>query len=559
MTLEDPKLSALVPVATMAEDEGGQDVNAPRFVGAGPSQPVRLAVVSSDNHDDLESPVPAAELRLLARRLAALLGVVHDLATESPEPSGLALRLGGHLGADPLALPVLAEQVPPYQLIDIQVALEVWASGDGRGAEVVGVSGEQRRMHPLGELLRMGRHVDVGPVEYEDLADSPSSTRRCVRFGVFLLSDGARRFAVMVRNADPHGPMRSAMIEVLADDEAAGRQLLVDLRSLAVQHSVLRGQVLALGPGEGQSYGHLRFVPRPWIARDHVVLPDQTLARIERHVVGVAEHGERLRAAGQHLKRGVLLYGPPGTGKTHTVRYLLGRRRETTAFLLSGQSLGLISQACTLARVFTPSLVVLEDVDLIAGDRSLVQIGSNPLLFEVLNQIDGLSEDVDVTFLLTTNRVDILERALAQRPGRVDAAVEIAVPDADGRRRLLRLYGAPVGLDRLANAELVEAVEDTAGATATFLREVVRRAALAVAERETGPITVDGATLATAARELAETSEVLARASEGSGPVDGDSSAATGWVAGSPFPLHRRLFTYGQQGGDAPPFVPEPE
>jgi len=35
---------------------------------------------------------------------------------------------------------------------------------------------------------------------------------------------------------------------------------------------------------------------------------------------------------------------------------------------------------------------------------------------------------VDVTFLLTTNRVDILERALAERPGRVDAAIEIAAP-----------------------------------------------------------------------------------------------------------------------------------
>ena len=48
-------------------------------------------------------------------------------------------------------------------------------------------------------------------------------------------------------------------------------------------------------------------------------------------------------------------------------------------------------------------------------------MGTNPLLFEVLKQIDGLGDDVDVTFVLTTNRVDILERALAERPGRVDA------------------------------------------------------------------------------------------------------------------------------------------
>jgi hypothetical protein len=72
--------------------------------------------MSSDNAEDLEHGVPAAELRLLAQRLAALLGVVHDLANEGPGRSGLALRIGEHLGVDPLGLPVLAEQVPPYQL-----------------------------------------------------------------------------------------------------------------------------------------------------------------------------------------------------------------------------------------------------------------------------------------------------------------------------------------------------------------------------------------------------------------------------------------------------------
>jgi len=176
-------------------------------------------------------------------------------------------------------------------------------------------------------------------------------------------------------------------------------------------------------------------MPRPVLPRDHLVLPGATLDQIERHVIGIAAHGARLRAAGQHLKRGVLLYGPPGTGKTHTVRYLLSRLPNLTAFILSGQALQLIGQACGLARLLQPSIIVLEDIDLIAADRSFGPMGANPLLFEVLNQIDGLGDDVDVTFLLTTNRVDILERALAERPGRVDAAVEIAPPDAGGRVR----------------------------------------------------------------------------------------------------------------------------
>jgi ATPase family associated with various cellular activities (AAA) len=65
----------------------------------------------------------------------------------------------------------------------------------------------------------------------------------------------------------------------------------------------------------------------------------------------------------------VLLYGPPGTGKTHTVRYLLGRLRGVTAILLSGGALGMIAEACSVARALQPSVVVVEDVDLIAEER----------------------------------------------------------------------------------------------------------------------------------------------------------------------------------------------
>jgi ATP-dependent 26S proteasome regulatory subunit len=45
----------------------------------------------------------------------------------------------------------------------------------------------------------------------------------------------------------------------------------------------------------------------------------------------------------------------------------------------------------------------------------------------------------DIIVVLTTNRPDILEPALAARPGRVDLAVELPLPDAEGRRRLLEL------------------------------------------------------------------------------------------------------------------------
>jgi SpoVK/Ycf46/Vps4 family AAA+-type ATPase len=97
--------------------------------------------------------------------------------------------------------------------------------------------------------------------------------------------------------------------------------------------------------------------------------------------------------------------------------------------------------------------------------------------------MDGLGADLDVTFLLTTNRADLLEPALAQRPGRVDHAALLPLPDADARRRLLRLYQGNLELD-LADPDAV--ITRTEGVTASFLKELLRRAALRAAD-EAGP------------------------------------------------------------------------
>src|SRR5437763_182051 len=123
--------------------------------------------------------------------------------------------------------------------------------------------------------------------------------------------------------------------------------------------------------------------------------------------------------------------------------------------------------------------VILEDVDLIAEERTQQDSGCNVLLFELLNQMDGLADDADVLFLLTTNRPDILEPALAARPGRIDQAIEIPLPDRACRRRLFDLYGQGLTL-RLER--LSELTEQTEGVSAAFIRELMRKAALFAAE-----------------------------------------------------------------------------
>ena len=154
---------------------------------------------------------------------------------------------------------------------------------------------------------------------------------------------------------------------------------------------------------------------------------------------------------------------------------------------------------------------MVEDVDLIAEQRE-ARPGEHPLLFQLLNEMDGLNSGADVTFLLTTNRADLLEPALAARPGRVDLAAELPLPDADARRQLIRLYQGSLVLD-LTHPETI--VERTDGVTAAFLKELLRKAALLSCEADpadaSDPIRVTDTHLAAALDQLLDTRNQLTR------------------------------------------------
>jgi len=156
--------------------------------------------------------------------------------------------------------------------------------------------------------------------------------------------------------------------------------------------------------------------------------------------------------------------------------------RDRTVLLLTGRGLGLIEQSCAMARLLQPATVVLEDVDLVAEERTRNQT-CGPVLFELLNAMDGLAEDADILFLLTTNRADLLEPALAARPGRVDMAVEVPAPDAACRRRLLELYAKGLVLEDVPLDALIARTE---GVSAAFIRELLRKAALIAADAGDG-------------------------------------------------------------------------
>jgi ATP-dependent 26S proteasome regulatory subunit len=141
-----------------------------------------------------------------------------------------------------------------------------------------------------------------------------------------------------------------------------------------------------------------------------------------------------------------------------------------------------------MARTLQPAVIVVEDVDLIAEERTMGRPGEHPLLFQLLNEMEGLNSADDVTFVLTSNRAELLEPALADRPGRVDLAVELPLPDAAARRQLIGLYQGNLILDV---SSLDTVINRTDGVTAPFLKELLRRAALLAAESDDRAGTAD--------------------------------------------------------------------
>jgi len=98
----------------------------------------------------------------------------------------------------------------------------------------------------------------------------------------------------------------------------------------------------------------------------------------------------------------------------------------------------------------------------------------------LLNEMDGLAADARILFVLTTNRPEVLEPALAARPGRVDQAIEIGLPGETERRRLVERYAGGLAISEELGAATAKR---TGRVSAAFIKELMRRAAQAMLER----------------------------------------------------------------------------
>ncbi len=405
---------------------------------------------------------------------------------------------------------VFNDQVPLYRYVDWFRALERYAA----------LAREGRRWDALHneDLLPLLRGFAAGR------PPRPARKKMCVGFEqydffpdeVYWLLRGPAGLEpedrVVVRLRAPRGGWPQwVRVEVACDDEAKSRVVLERLAEDALAGSIYRGQFLEFRyvqnphtDADSQVEGaglNVLFKARPNVTDADIILDERTTEILRRSVFDFFVHREELHRLGLPRKRALLFYGPPGTGKTHTCRHIHTRLAGITSILATGDSLTRLQDVGKFARQLRPTLVIIEDVDLVFASREV-----NPYstaLGELMDQLDGFTPDEEVMFLLTTNAIERVEQAIRDRPGRINQCLYLGLPGPALRRRYLERYLKRYDTRGVDLDHLVRQTERTSQA---FLKEYVLRAVQVAAEavgyRNGEPLPLHTAHFDTAFEEL---------------------------------------------------------
>jgi ATP-dependent Clp protease adapter protein ClpS len=397
---------------------------------------------------------------------------------------------------------------------DLQAAIESFL--DSKAIRSVGF----RQQHgyekvDLSALWTSGRGAfGVSAISYEELDIGEITPRPCQINGLWLLIEGETRYAAILSRESDYRGGYTIFLEICGPqgDQTASitRSVFDSVEGQIREAQTYRGKVLSLeqSPHFGGRSTGITVHRMAAVEREQIILPEKTLAELDRTIIRFCGQREQLRELGLQTKRGVMFYGSPGTGKTHTIRYLATQLKDHTTFLVTAEQIGLLPEYFALAKLMQPVIFVIEDADLLAKAREKMHgPEEEALLNHLLNEMDGLKEDADILFVLTTNKPEVLEQALIARPGRIDQLIEFPTPNDMCRNRLLDLYRGRLDIPQSIRNDIANRTD---GVSASFIKELVRRLAQYSIERG-GQMIVDADDVDQALNEMLFENNLLNR------------------------------------------------
>jgi len=184
------------------------------------------------------------------------------------------------------------------------------------------------------------------------------------------------------------------------------------------------------------------------------------------------------------LRRGILLAGEPGTGKTIICRALMAAVDGITCITTSGYALDdddYITELYELAEDLSPSIVFIEDIDLIGQNRMEFGYMRGPALLSLLAVMDGVEEQREVVTIATTNCLETLDKALSERPSRFDRVIKLPRPSIEQRIELVRRLCEKIPLDDETQEYIAGKTENC---TPAQLQEIIYSLVIQCPERQ---------------------------------------------------------------------------
>lgn len=421
---------------------GGQEINT--------KTETKLVEKVSDGYDikrlqKYDMPVHSASIGEIASAMGESLDEVmnrRDIRAEDKVK-------GEFLGTTNENLSVMQKTYPSFYIPLALIGLEAVLSQNYNIDKVFNFDWSGNRLKPI---AYESFEVDYG----QEKRLNTEATRLCVN-----KPTGKKAVIKTLIESTMSGPMLKIEFISTKDEVNSADVFFDNLGKWMKENNYYKGKKIA---ANGSFLGVGRF---GW---DDFICDSDVKDSIFNDVIGFLNHADLYQKNNLPFKRGLILYGRPGCGKTLLGKVVANQVPASFIWVTAAQSGSseFIKQIFELAREIAPSVLFFEDIDMYTVDRHFGVF--NPKVGEMLAQMDGMDENHGIVVIATTNRLDVIESALAERPSRFDRRYCLDNMSDETREKMVQIKIGNAILEGITTGEIAQIVT---GLNGCFIQEVI--------------------------------------------------------------------------------------